>query len=537
MVRKVVIWSIFCLILLASAAFFVGTSWAYNEAYATQISIASGDNSCPNVNNNGVIVWRNNSIIYQRDTDGQINLRGSVGNCEPHINNNGQLVYEYNADIYCANWFFTSTQRITYESNYYNPCINDNKDIVWQQNGEIWIRVYNSGDRLYIGRGKNPRINNKGHVVYEFNGDIFYYNGYSVERLTFDMFLIYLNHDPDINDNDEIVWEHYGDIHLKSNGNTIVINNKGTTPNCSTNNYRPRINNNGQVVWYGYNGYANHIFLYSNGTTGVYTSINSDHRDPEINDNGKIVWRIDKGSGFQIYLNTNTPPPPPPLNDALDNHDLTFSSHGYGAWFPQNSVSFFGGSSAQVKYTYTETPIWIETQVLGPGTLYWYAKIDGNTTYYGDQDWLSLTVDGYIEWNGIGSSPAWSKGRSWAQYSVSIPSGTHKVQWKYQKGRWTPTNWSAWVDKVEYTTPAKISVNPSSLLGQCARGKNPAKITPLRYGIPASSLLNSITQLLATSPGLAVLRVAGPLLSRITPSRLITLPVNCPLGLIAPIFL
>ena len=63
------------------------------------------------------------------------------------------------------------------------------------------------------------------------------------------------------------------------------------------------------------------------------------------------------------------------LNQALDNNYLAFTTGGDASWSGQTAVSFYGGSSAQSGVLGGNQSAWLQTTVVGPGTLSFHWKV------------------------------------------------------------------------------------------------------------------------------------------------------------------
>ena len=63
------------------------------------------------------------------------------------------------------------------------------------------------------------------------------------------------------------------------------------------------------------------------------------------------------------------------LNQALDNTYLAFTTGGDASWSGQTAVSFYGGSSAQSGTLGGNQSAWLQTTVVGPGTLSFHWKV------------------------------------------------------------------------------------------------------------------------------------------------------------------
>jgi len=109
-------------------------------------------------------------------------------------------------------------------------------------------------------------------------------------------------------------------------------------------------------------------------------------------------------------------PCPQTLGAALDAPDLIWETSAT-AWVPNCTVSQSVGGSAQ-----SAAPTsWLQTSVVGPGTLsFWWKISDGTDTM------LEITVDGASPTPAVASPTA-----AWQGVSVSIEAGTHTVTWTH----------------------------------------------------------------------------------------------------------
>ncbi|MGD2093835.1 MAG: hypothetical protein PVH77_02395 [Phycisphaerales bacterium] len=123
------------------------------------------------INNNGEIICsRNSGTQIWSDIRGNLPTYGLYGR-ETEINDLGEVVSTgyigptgNTYDIYS-----TSRGPITNNSIWQqNPDINNNGEIVWNQDGEIWSNV-----RGYIALGTDPSINDLGEIVWTYDGDVF----------------------------------------------------------------------------------------------------------------------------------------------------------------------------------------------------------------------------------------------------------------------------------------------------------------------------------------------------------------------------
>ena len=139
------------------------------------------------------------------------------------------------------------------------------------------------------------------------------------------------------------------------------------------------------------------------------------------------------------------------LNQALDNGYLTFTTGGDRSWAGQTAVSFYGGSSAQSGTLGGGQSAWLQTTVVGPGTLSFNWKVSSEA----DCDFLEVFVDDALQPGSISGEV------DWQQQNISIPAGSHIIKWIYSKDAFVGLGSDCgWVDKVSFTPSRKVSIMP-----------------------------------------------------------------------------
>jgi hypothetical protein len=136
----------------------------------------------------------------------------------------------------------------------------------------------------------------------------------------------------------------------------------------------------------------------------------------------------------------------PTLNEALDNAKLSFTLGGDVNWFPETATYFYGGSAAQSGAIGNSQSSWLQTTVVGPGTLSFYWKVSSQSGY----DFLEFYIDGVRQPGRISGNVDWQK------KTFAIAKGSHTLKWVYVKNASVSAGSDCgWVDKVVYTAPAK----------------------------------------------------------------------------------
>ena len=136
------------------------------------------------------------------------------------------------------------------------------------------------------------------------------------------------------------------------------------------------------------------------------------------------------------------------LNQALDNNYLAFTTGGDRSWAGQTAVSFYGGSSAQSGALGGNQSAWLQTTVVGPGTLSFNWKVSSEANC----DFLEVFVDDALQPGSISGEV------DWQQQNISIPAGSHTIKWIYSKDAFVGLGSDCgWVDKVSFR---KVSIMP-----------------------------------------------------------------------------
>jgi hypothetical protein len=137
------------------------------------------------------------------------------------------------------------------------------------------------------------------------------------------------------------------------------------------------------------------------------------------------------------------------LNDALDNHSLTFSTGGSAAWFPQTATYTYDYAAAQSGAISHGQTSWLQTTAPGPGKLWFSWKVSSEA----NKDFLKVYVDGNLVEQISGEV-------NWTARSVKLAAGSHTVRWEYVRDASGEGGANcAWLDKVS-VTPAYAPISP-----------------------------------------------------------------------------
>ena len=138
------------------------------------------------------------------------------------------------------------------------------------------------------------------------------------------------------------------------------------------------------------------------------------------------------------------------LEAALDSTGVKWRTGGDAVWFPEPDTTSDGIDAAQSGMATDKGVSWVETTVIGPGTLSFQWKLATDGTRSG----IDLLVDGDYE-DGLEADSGWTV------YELDIGSGSHVVRWEY----WNQdagASGTAWLDQVAWdgAYPTATSTTP-----------------------------------------------------------------------------
>jgi hypothetical protein len=154
-------------------------------------------------------------------------------------------------------------------------------------------------------------------------------------------------------------------------------------------------------------------------------------------------------------------------------------------WFAETNETHDGVSAAQSGAIGDSESSWLDSSVVGPGTLSFWWKVSSEEDY----DFLEFYLDGAIQAEISGEVP-------WEQQTFSIPAGAHTLSWVYAKDISDSFGQDAgWLDQVTFT-PA---VNPP-LFGGGATVSNGTFAVPLTGPLGATVIVQGSSDLLTWTP-------------------------------------
>jgi hypothetical protein len=136
------------------------------------------------------------------------------------------------------------------------------------------------------------------------------------------------------------------------------------------------------------------------------------------------------------------------LAEAADATELTWTRGGNLGWYGQTNVSHDGMDAARSAPLNQGGESWMETTVVGPGTLSFWWKTDTITNL----DFLTFLING-------NQQPARISGVvDWQPQAYYLGAGTNTLRWRLRRFSSSDTNYlnTSWVDQILYTAGATV---------------------------------------------------------------------------------
>ena len=129
------------------------------------------------------------------------------------------------------------------------------------------------------------------------------------------------------------------------------------------------------------------------------------------------------------------------LGEAVDEPGWLFTTGGNATWNFESTTTRSGGDAAQSGDIDDKQVSYLQTTLVGPGTLSFWWKVSSEAGY----DFLRFNLDAVEQTHIAGAV-------DWTQLSYFIPSGTHTLQWNYTKdGSLSGGADAGWVDNIQFS--------------------------------------------------------------------------------------
>jgi len=150
------------------------------------------------------------------------------------------------------------------------------------------------------------------------------------------------------------------------------------------------------------------------------------------------------GAGVNAYLDIQISfgsLPPVTLSEALDLPGASWNTGGDQAWVGERTETYDAASAASSGVIGNSQQSFVETTVIGPGTVTFWWKVSSESGY----DFLSFLTDG-LTLDAISGEQPWQKRTNF------ISAGFHTLRWKYSKDSSVATGGDqGWIDQITFT--------------------------------------------------------------------------------------
>lgn len=151
----------------------------------------------------------------------------------------------------------------------------------------------------------------------------------------------------------------------------------------------------------------------------------------------------------------------PGLAEALNAPQWVWITSPSRPWFGQVDTSQDGQASARSAYISANQETWLETKIVGPGTISFYWKVSCQT----NSDVLKF----YIANNELAKV---SGELGWKLESFSVPAGTNVLRWTYAKDASSSEGLDAgWLDEVTFMEQPPVIAPPTLMQPQISNGQ------------------------------------------------------------------
>jgi Concanavalin A-like lectin/glucanases superfamily len=169
----------------------------------------------------------------------------------------------------------------------------------------------------------------------------------------------------------------------------------------------------------------------------------------DVTGSGPWNWTCSNGSGMAASCSAFVALS---LAEALNTTGIAYATGGAAPWFGQTTTSHDGTGAAR-SGAVTNGKSWLKTGITGPVALSFWWKISSQD----GSDTLQVHLDG-VPLATIGGTTDWTQ-----TTGISIPPGTHTVEWLYTKnGSSSSIDDAAWLDQVDVINGACGSSNGAS---------------------------------------------------------------------------
>ena len=190
---------------------------------------------------------------------------------------------------------------------------------------------------------------------------------------------------------------------------------------------------------------------------------------------------------------------PQSLENGLFNTNLTWTTYGAAPWFGQNFVSPDGLLALQSGALRDGEESTLETTLTGSGTLSFWWKLSSEPQH----DWLEFYLDSVLQTIRISGEV------DWQQQSITLPSGPHRLGWRYFKDPNPDTSLgldAGWLAQIKLNFSPVLAVPADQSIEELSQ------LVVTNRATDAESPANTLTfELVSGPPGVAVNPTTGVL--------------------------
>jgi len=137
------------------------------------------------------------------------------------------------------------------------------------------------------------------------------------------------------------------------------------------------------------------------------------------------------------------------LAEAVDQPTWAFSdAEAPFSWIGQREISLDRADAAQSQRIEDGQKAIFSTEVVGPGSLYFFWKVSSEPHWDRLEFWVDDKIMGAI-----------SGEQAWEMFHLLLPEGTHLLRWIYQKDDWLSKGEdSAWVDRISFSLKPELQI-------------------------------------------------------------------------------
>jgi Immunoglobulin domain len=183
------------------------------------------------------------------------------------------------------------------------------------------------------------------------------------------------------------------------------------------------------------------FYQWFKNTTALTYATNSSYGIQTVQTNDAGSYSVVVSNALDTATSSNAVLTVFELAEVVDAPELTWTTGGTLPWIGQANMTHDGVDAAQSGHITHSQESWLQTDVVGPGTLTFWWKVSSETNY----DFLEFYMNDVLQSGSISGEV------DWQQQTNSIPAGLNTVKWRYMKDYSASAGQdTGWVDEVNY---------------------------------------------------------------------------------------